>query len=182
MTILLPRALLAQHLPPHARACSTRLGATGRSILSALHVAYFSGGSLTALGFLPARRCTALPLYVTAHHIHTIPAAQTAIDHQPSSQCRQASWMPPRQGRQPPSGRCALGLPPPPRCCRSQHAHPPAPLGRSCLLPPWPALGHHAPTGGLPVRPSCPCCQPVSQYPCIPHRLALHVVAFSLRA
>ena len=40
-------------------------------------------------------------------------AAQTAIQHQPSSQCRQASWVPPRQGRQPPSGRCALAPPPP---------------------------------------------------------------------
>ena len=40
-------------------------------------------------------------------------AAQTAIQHQPSSQCRQASLVPPRQARQPPSGRCAFGPPPP---------------------------------------------------------------------
>ena len=65
-----------------------------------------------------------------------------------------------------------------PGAVASQHAHPPAPLWRSYLLLPWPAPGHHAPTGGPPVRPSCPCCQPVSHYLCIPHRLVLHVVAF----
>ena len=42
--------------------------------------------------------------HVSVYHSHTIAAAQTAIHHQPSSQCRQASWVPPRQGRQPPSG------------------------------------------------------------------------------
>ena len=31
--------------------------------------------------------------------------------------------------------------------------HQPHPLGRSCLFLPWPAPGHHAPTGGPPVRP-----------------------------
>ena len=96
-------------------------------------------------------------LHVTAHHIHTIAAAQTAIDHQPSSQCRQASWVPPRQGRQPPSGRCALGLPSPsrlpPRCCRLPACASAWPLGRSCLFLPWPAPGRHAPTGGPSVRP-----------------------------
>ena len=55
------------------------------------------------------------------------------------------------------------------------------------LLPSLPAKrqipGHHAPTGGPPARlPSCPCCQPVSHYLRIPHRLVLHVVDFSLRA
>ena len=93
--------------------------------------------------------------------------------------------MPPRQGRQPPSGRCALGLPPPsrlpPRCCRLPAC--------ASARPPWevlsvPALAGTpattAPTGGPPARPpSCPCCQPVSLYLRIPHRLVLHVVDFS---
>ena len=52
-----------------------------------------------------------------------------------------------------------------PGAVASQHAHPPAPLGRSCLFLPWPVPGHHAPTGGPPARPpSCPCCQPVSLF------------------
>ena len=40
-----------------------------------------------------------------------------------------------------------------PGAVASQHAHQPTPLGRSCLFLPWPAPGHHAPTGGPPVRP-----------------------------
>ena len=82
-------------------------------------------------------------------YIHTIAAAQTAIHHQPSSQCRQASWVPPRQGRQPPSGRCALGLPPPsrlpPRCCRLPAC--------ASARPPWEVLPASALAG---TRPPCP--------------------------
>ena len=36
--ILLSRALSAQHLPPHARACSIRFGSMSRSTVSALHI------------------------------------------------------------------------------------------------------------------------------------------------
>ena len=130
------------------------------------HVISTSG--LSALGYFfslgGAQPCL---LHVTAHHIHTIAAAQTAIDHQPSSQCRQASWVPPRQGRQPPSGRCALGLPPPsrlpPRCCRLPAC--------ASARPSWEVLSAPALAGTRPPcldrwtpseTPSCPCCQPVS--------------------
>ena len=134
-----------------------------------------SSSGLTALGGSLARRCSALPTCnsqkkkkKTALPTCNSPRppyhapAQTAILPQPSSQCRQASWAPPWQGRQPPSGRCRragclLGA------VASQHAHQPVPLGRSCLLLPWLAPGHHPPTGGPPVTPSCPFCQPVCQ-------------------
>ena len=184
MTILLQGALSAQHLPPHARACSIRFGAISRSTVSALHgtchqqywpdcltIANQPGGAQPCL------------LHVTAHHSHTIAAAQPAIHQQPSLQCRQASWVPPRQGRQPPSGRCALGLPKPsrlpPRCCRLPAC--------ASARPPWevlsvPALADTRPP--CPDRwtpsetPSCPCCQPVSHCLHILHRLVLHAVAF----
>ena len=38
-----------------------------------------------------------------------------------------------------------------PGAVASQHVHLPAPLGRSCLFLPWPAPGHHTPTGGPPA-------------------------------
>ena len=93
-------------------------------------------------------------------------AAGTAFRSMAISCCWAACALP--DLRAPPS-RLAPGA------VASQHAHPPAPFGRSCLLLPWPAPGHHAPTGGPPVRPlSCLCCQPVSHCLHILHRLVLH--------
>ena len=58
------RALSAQHLPPHARACTIRFGAMSRSTVSALHAAYFSSGGLTALGFFTSQAVHSLAFYM----------------------------------------------------------------------------------------------------------------------
>ena len=77
--------------------------------------------------------------------------------------------MPPRQGRQPPSGRCALGPPPPsrlpPRCCRLPAC--------ASARPPWevlsvPALADTWPPSETPQLSVLPACQPLPSYPAPP--------------
>ena len=188
MTILLLRALSAQHLPPHARACTIRFGAMSRSTVSALHAAYFSSGSLTALGFFTSQAVHSLAFYIE-QPTTSIPLQQLrqpSITSHPPSAARLAGCLLGRAGSLPQGvahSVCRRRAGCLPGAVASQHAHPPAPLGRSCLLLPWPAPGHHAPTGGPPVRPpSCLCCQPVSHCLHILHRLVLHAVAFHVRA
>ena len=55
-----------------------------------------------------------------------------------------------------------------PGAVASQHAHPPGPLGRSCLLLPWPAPGPPCPTGWTPSETPhlsvLSACQPLPPY------------------
>ena len=140
------------------------------------------GGAAHGRARTPASRAagTACPRHTlrSASALHALPRRR---HHHPCSltQCHQASWVPPRQGRQPPSGRCALGPPPPsrlpPRCCRLPAC--------ASARPPWEVLSVPALAGTRPPypdrwTPSCLCCQPVSHCLHILHRQVLQFLFF----
>ena len=95
-------------------------------------------------------------------------------NHHPSSQCRQASWVPPlgRAGSLPQGiahlvcRRRAVCLP---GAVASQRAHPPAPPWEVLSVPALAGTRLPCPDRWTPGEtPSCPCCQPVSHLPPYP--------------